>query len=656
MKNHLFFVAVLIAAVSCSTPDIHEVIIPCPTEIEVLSGQVSLDESPDPVAVIGENVMDSPEGYELTIDKDGIVIKAGSETGVFYAHQTLKQLRYAYSGRRMPAVHILDAPRFEYRGMHLDVSRHFQGVEFVKKQLEMFASLKLNVFHFHLTDGIGWRLQIDRYPELTDIGAWKPAGWKYGDPTDLFASADSLDAVGGFYTKDDIREILAFADSLHITVIPEIEMFGHSSEVLTIYPELKCKGKTVQESTHPVNEFCIGNEKTFEFLENVLTEVIDLFPSEYIHIGGDEASMRHWAACPLCQKRMKKEGLTDVKELQSYGIARIEKFVNGKGRQIIGWEEIAKGGIAPNAALMSWRGVEAGQQATSTGHKVVFCPEPYCYFDAYQDEPIKLPEAMTNYVSLENTYSFDPAEGDFEGKDLIWGVQANLWTERVEEASHAEMMYYPRTFALAEVAWSLRENMDYDNFRKRAIRLSDKAREDGYTVFDLRTETGPRPGSVDSIEHLAVGASVTYADDFHNSDQFEKKGILTDGKCGPWSHRYPGWDTFAGTDADVTVDLGSVLKIKNIETSFASYGVRYGYFPLEVKYEVSLDGVNFETLSVMNGTKAADEKRPDFEKFEWKGRTKARYIRVFAARDTAFATRPGIWGSGRLMLDEVIVR
>lgn len=663
MKKSLFTVLAALALAACgSAPDITNAIIPQPVSVEGLGYTVKVDPAAiAPVVELGENVLGSPEGYELTVSRDGISVKAGSDAGVFYAVKTVEQLAKIYGGK-VPAVHIVDAPRFAYRGMHLDVSRHFQGVEFVKKQLDMFASLKLNVFHFHLTDGIGWRLQIDKYPELTDITAWKPAGWKYGDPANAFADADTPDAVGGYYTKDDIREILAYAEKLHITVIPEIEMFGHSTEVLHVHPELRCQGPSAQNSQRAVGEFCIGNEGTFEFLENVLSEVIDLFPSEYIHIGGDEASMRYWGDCPLCQARMKAEGLTDVQELQSYGIARIEKFVNSKGRQIIGWEEIAKGGLAPNAALMSWLGVEAGQKATATGHKVVFCPEPYCYFDAYQDEPVTLPDAMGNYVPLHKVYEFDPAEGDFEGKDLIWGVQANLWTERVEEPSHAELMYYPRTFALAEVAWTQPENKDFAKFRERALILSDIARRDGYTVFDLRKEVGPRPGSEEPLEHLAVGAKVTYNDTRHNAPGAPVSDILVDGKCGTWVSRYPGWDRFNGEPADVTVDLGEVKDIRNIETSFASFGARYGGFPVSVVYEVSEDGGNFRQVASLSSRKEADSIRPDFQTYSWKGKAKARFVRVVAQPgEVAQSTNPNAQFGGRpaqslICLDEIIVR
>lgn len=298
----------------------------------------------------------APESYRLDVVRDSMTITAPDAAGLFYGLQSLAQLA-EHTGQRIPAVTIEDAPRFAYRGFMLDVSRHFRDKEFVKRQLDLLARYKLNRFHWHLTDGAGWRIEIKKYPELTDFAAWRPYScyteWYYGDRR--YCHRDDPAAEGGYYMQEEIREVVEYARALHITVIPEIEMPGHSEEVLATYPQLACSGKPYVNK-----DLCIGNEETFEFLKNVLSEVIELFPSEYIHIGGDEADKASWATCPRCRTRMRQEGLEDVDGLQSYLVHRVEVFLNGKGRRLLGWDEILQGGLAPDATVMSWRGSEGG--------------------------------------------------------------------------------------------------------------------------------------------------------------------------------------------------------------------------------------------------------------------------------------------------------
>ena len=328
----------------------------------------------------------SAEGYRLTVGADGVRAEATTPSGLFYAFQSLLQLADDEGGRfSLPFVRVSDYPRFGYRGLHLDVSRHFRSKEFVMKQLDAMARYKLNRFHWHLTDGAGWRLEIKRYPQLTEQTAYRPypnwkAWWK-GDRR--YCLKDAEGAEGGYYTQDDVRQVLEHARRLHITVIPEIEMPGHSDEVLAVFPQLSCSGKPYKNG-----ELCIGNDETFTFLENVLLEVMDLFPSEYIHIGGDEAAKNSWEKCPKCQARIRKEGLKDEKELQSYLIHRIEKFLNDHGRKLIGWDEILEGGLAPSATVMSWRGEQGGITAAKAEHDVIMTPGEFCYLDAYQDAPV----------------------------------------------------------------------------------------------------------------------------------------------------------------------------------------------------------------------------------------------------------------------------
>ncbi|WP_418697627.1 family 20 glycosylhydrolase [Bacteroides sp.] len=424
----------------------------------------------------------SAEGYKLEISKRGVNIKAKSATGAFYALQTLAQL--ARNGKKLPVTVIEDEPRFPYRGLHLDVSRHFFDKEHVKKQLDLVATYKINRLHWHLTDGAGWRLEIPGYPRLTEFAAWRKAAnlQDWGKYDHHYCEKDEEGAYGGYYTEADVREVLEYARLRHITVIPEIEMPGHSDEVLAAYPQLSCTGEP-----YTSGEVCIGNEETFKFFEDVLNEVIRLFPSHYIHIGGDEASRRHWKACPKCQKRMKDEGLKDESELQSYMIARIEKYINSKGRDIIGWDEILDGGLAPNATVMSWRDTEGGISAAQMGHYAIMTPGSYCYLDHYQDDPETQPLAFGSYIPIGRTYSYDPAP-DSLGTDItkyILGVQGNVWAEYIPTKEHAEYMIYPRIIALAEVGWTPQSKRQPESFKRRINNEIHHIKAKGYNPFML---------------------------------------------------------------------------------------------------------------------------------------------------------------------------
>lgn len=408
-------------------------------------------------------------GYDLEIRPERIIISANNDEGLFYGVQTLNQIMVSCAGSALPCLKIEDYPRFPYRGMHLDVSRHFFDTEFIKKQFDVIASYKLNRFHWHLTDGAGWRIQIKEYPLLTEVAAWRPAPtWKeWWNGNRHYCRQDVPGAYGGFYTREDIKDVLEYARSKHITVIPEIEMPGHSEEVLAVYPDLSCSGKPYKNG-----ELCIGNENTFKFLETVLDEVISLFPSKYIHIGGDEANKEAWKKCPKCQQRMKDEGLKSVDELQSYLVHRIEKYLNSKGRELLGWDEILDGGLSPNATVMSWRGEKGGIQAVRMGHDAIMTPGEYCYFDAYQDNPSGEPEAIGGYLPLKKVYSYNPVPDSLtlEESKRILGVQANLWVEYISTQKHVEYMLYPRLLALSEVAWSNLENKSWTRFRLAANR------------------------------------------------------------------------------------------------------------------------------------------------------------------------------------------
>ena len=460
-------------------------------------------EMPTSNAIVLKQVEELPgvnnaEGYVLTSTKKGVDIQAKTGAGLFYGVQTLLQM--ASEANKVAFGTITDEPRFEYRGMMLDVSRHFFGLDFVKKQIDAMAYYKLNRLHLHLTDAAGWRIEIKKYPRLTNFAAWRTGKdwkeWWNGDRK--YVEAGSEGAEGGYFTQDQCREIVEYAKKHYITVIPEIEMPSHSEEVLTAYPELSCTHVPYKQA-----DFCVGNEKTFEFLENVLLEVMEIFPSEYIHVGGDEASKKSWETCPLCQVRMKKEGMKEIDELQSYLIKRMEKFLNEHGRNLLGWDEILEGGLAPNATVMSWRGVEGGLKAIEGGHRAIMSPGGYCYFDSYQDAPHTQPEAIGGYLPLKKVYSYDPIPETFtpEQAALMYGVQANLWAEYIPTKEHMEYMIYPRILALAEVAWSPVANKNYEDFHGRALKAVDELRAKGYHTFDLKNEVGNRPGADKPVEN-----------------------------------------------------------------------------------------------------------------------------------------------------------
>lgn len=437
------------------------------------------------------------EAYRITIGKV-LMIEALTEEGLFRARTTLEQLRELagwhmqgdiYVRNPIPCGVIFDYPRFRHRGLMIDESRSFKGLDFLKKQIDAMALLKLNVLHLHLDDSAGWRIAIDSYPELTAKTAWR-IGQKYIDWEQAkyrFTTADDPDGYGGYYTKDELRELVAYAAERYITVIPEIEMPGHSMEVGYAYPEVICQnpdGTTFRGSW----DLCPGSEATFELLEAVLTEVMDIFPSPYIHIGGDEATMKTWANCPKCRARMEAEGLTEIKQLQGYLVRRIEAFVRNHGRRIIGWDEILETGVPEEAVVQSWRGTSGGVKASAAGHDVIMSPNSHCYFDYYQDLIRKEPKAVGTLTSLHWCYDYEPVG---EGMDPahVLGLQANLWCEWIPTPEHAEYMLYPRLFAITENGWSPLRDKDYEAFRARARALLDVFRRLGYNTFDMDNES-----------------------------------------------------------------------------------------------------------------------------------------------------------------------
>ncbi len=587
----------------------------------------------------------SAEGYILTSTKKGVEVQAKTGAGLFYGVQTLLQM--AAEGNKVAFGTITDEPRFEYRGMMLDVSRHFFGLDFVKKQIDAMAYYKLNRLHIHLTDAAGWRIEIKKYPRLTNFAAWRSGkNWKeWWNGDRKYLEEGSEGAEGGYFTQDQCREIVEYAKKHYITVIPEIEMPSHSEEVLTAYPELSCTHVPYKQA-----DFCVGNEKTFEFLENVLLEVMEIFPSEYIHVGGDEASKQSWKTCPLCQARMKKEGLKDVDELQSYLIERMEKFLNKHGRNLLGWDEILEGGLAPNATVMSWRGVEGGLKAIEGGHRAIMSPGGYCYFDSYQDAPHTQPEAIGGYLPLKKVYSYDPIPETFtpEQAKLMYGVQANLWAEYIPTPEHMEYMIYPRILALAEVAWSAVANKNYEDFHGRALKAVDELRAKGYNPFDLKNEVGNRPGADKPVEHLGIGKKVSYAEGHNYYSGYTAGGddALVNGILGGWSYSDQLWQGFL-KDIDLTIDLEKETAIKNVGADFMQICGPGVFMPKQVIISVSNDGKEFTELAKIDHQVVKDD-AVTFKNFGWEGEANARYVRYQAEIDRNFG--------GFLFVDEIVIK
>ena len=474
--------------------------------------KVGAGESASGINLVIDKAIANKEGYVLTISSEGIRIAGATEAGVFYGVQTLRKSIPASKGKKnveFAGVTITDAPRFGYRGMMLDVSRHFMPADSVKCYIDMLALHNVNRLHFHLTDDQGWRIEIKKYPKLTEIGS-KRKETVIGRNSGVYDGKP----YSGYYTQDELRDLVNYAQDRFITIVPEIDLPGHQQAALSSYPELGCTGGPYEVWTQwgvSDNVICAGNDQAMQFLEDVLAEVIEIFPSEYIHIGGDECPKTVWEKCPKCQAKIKELGIKADQHhsaeayLQSYVISRMEKFVESKGRHIIGWDEILEGGLAPNATVMSWRGMEGGIQAAQQHHDVIMTPSSHVYFDHYQSTDTDLePLAIGGFSSLERVYSFEPVPDILkeEEKKYIIGAQANLWREYIPTYSHALYMTLPRLAALSEVQWTSKEKKDYQSFLNRCAKLTDHYTLNGYNfakhLFDVnaRLTTDTENGSL----------------------------------------------------------------------------------------------------------------------------------------------------------------
>ncbi len=648
-------------------------------------------------------------GYQLKIEQNRIVLSAHALADAFDGVNTLRQL-YLLNGSdlHLPAMHITDSARFGYRGMHLDVSRHFYPVEFIYKFIDLMALYKFNTFHWHLTDGAGWRLEIKKYPELTKKAAWRTHNycmdwWANGRQ---YLPEGNANAYGGYYTQEQAKAVVAYAARRGITVIPEIEMPGHSEEVLAVYPHLSCSGKPYANS-----EFCLGNDSTFTFLEDVLKEVMEIFPSRYIHIGGDEASKKAWKSCPKCQQRMKKEGLKDEEELQSYGVRRMEKFLVGGKRKLLGWDEILEGGLAPEATVMSWRGEQGGITAAEAGHDVIMTPGGYCYFDSYQADPATEPPAIGGFLPLSKVYSYNPVPAKLDAAKAhhVLGAQANIWTEYMPTTYQVEYMAFPRMLALAEVLWTPVGLKNWDDFKTRLqahYPLLQKKNVNYYRPSyqlqikpDIRPQTGSalitfdteqyqpvirytldgsmptatstqyagpfevngsakikaaifrdtamqgQPASLPLDFHKALGKKVTYNEPYNKGYAAQQEATLVKGYRGSLTYGDGQWQGFLNKGLDVTIDLEKAMDLNSLAIGFMQLTGPGVYMPPAVEVYISNDGQQFTLAQKIDNDVPPSHSKLIFKDFvfDLKGKA-ARYIRVKAGTQKGF-----------IFTDEIIV-
>ncbi len=669
------------------------------------------------------------EGYKLKVEKDKVLIEAAAPDGFFHAIQTVKQLLpAAIYGKaeakdqkwEIPCVEINDTPRFTYRGMHLDVSRHFFGVNEVKRYIDVLAAHKLNYMHFHLTDDQGWRIEIKKYPKLTTVGSVR----KYTMIGRNFGSSDGK-SYGGFYTQDEIKDIVKYAQDRYITIIPEIDLPGHMVAALAAYPEYGCTGGPYEVwGTWGVNDdiLCAGKESTFKFLEDVLTEVMELFPSKYIHIGGDESPRVRWEKCPLCQAKIKGLGLigdenhTAEAKLQSYVTSRVEKFLNEKGRRIIGWDEILEGGLAPNATVMSWRGISGGIEAARMKHDVIMTPGYPLYFDHFQSLNPNEPVAIGGYSPVDKVYAFEPVPSELTKEEAkhILGPQANLWSEYILSNEQLEYMLLPRLAALSEVQWTNAEKKNYADFENRIGHIAQIYDAMGMNyakhVFEVKDSyaINPEKGCIEVTLSAIEGAPVYYTTDgtepnvnsnkytapieithsctlkamvergnmklrnlektFTFSKTTAKKAVfnanpvkpfngastLVDGIRGGSSFLSGMWIGFQGEPMDVTIDLAESTKLSSVRVGNLVSKGDWVFPPKDIIVYISNDGKDFKEVAKLDIPEVKKEDRNGINEYTLGfPATQARFIKVVAHNAILPSWHDGKGKAAMMYIDEI---
>ena len=672
------------------------------------------------------------EGYTLEVTPQQISIKAADYNGALYALQTLRQLlpnevestELVKRDWLVPAVTITDAPQYQWRGLMLDVSRHFFPKEYILKTLDRMAMLKLNTFHFHLVDNEGWRIEIKKYPKLTEVGAWRVDQedklWdeRTPNPANAFANpATAPKKYGGFYTQEDIKEIVAYATKRGITVIPEIEMPAHAMSAIAAYPELSCHKRPIgvpSGAVWPITDiYCAGQEETFDFIEEVLTEVLALFPSQYIHVGGDEATHTEWERCPKCQLRMKEHQLKNVHQLQSYFIKRIDDFLTSKGRTLVGWDEIMDGGLAKNAVVMNWRGIEVGKKALAQGNPIVLTSD--CYIDNYQGLPDYEPQANGGYLPLKKLYNYNLekealADASVE-KNKVLGTQANLWAEHIGSTEHSEYMLFPRLLALAEISWTNDKLKDWDSFMRRTQHFMQRMDVMGihyarsvyqvvptvenkegniylklecevpnadirYALGDTPIEKGEKYTAPIAIKgtttykaavfsanatntitsgqitfHKAIGKPVSYSPLYHKSYQGQGEGTLTNVIRGTKNFHDGQWLGWLGDDVTLTLDLGETTEVSEVRIGAMDAQSSGIYFPERLTVALSVDGKNYREVAAQEEP-CTIKGKPSLKDFVLKFAPQStRYLKIQLKN----VKTPPKGGDAWLFIDEILV-
>ena len=672
------------------------------------------------------------EGYTLDVTPEKINIKAADYNGALYALQTLRQLlpnevestKLVKRDWLVPAVTITDAPQYQWRGLMLDVSRHFFPKEYILKTLDRMAMLKLNTFHFHLVDNEGWRIEIKKYPKLTEVGAWRVDQedklWDERTPNPANAFANPTTApkkYGGFYTQEDIKEIVAYATKRGITVIPEIEMPAHAMSAIAAYPELSCHKRPIgvpSGAVWPITDiYCAGQEETFDFIEEVLTEVLALFPSQYIHVGGDEATHTEWERCPKCQLRMKEHQLKNVHQLQSYFIKRIDDFLTSKGRSLVGWDEIMDGGLAKNAVVMNWRGIEVGKKALAQGNPIVLTSD--CYIDNYQGLPDYEPQANGGYLPLKKLYNYNLEKEALAGasveKSKVLGTQANLWAEHVGSTEHSEYMLFPRLLALAEISWTNDKLKDWESFMRRTQHFMQRMDVMGihyarsvyqvvptvenkegniylklecevpnadirYALGDTPIEKGEKYTNPIAIKgtttykatvfsanatntitsghitfHKAIGKPVSYSPLYHKSYQGQGEGTLTNVIRGTKNFHDGQWLGWLGDDVILTLDLGETTEVSEVRIGAMDAQSSGIYLPERLTVALSADGKNYREVAAQEEP-CTIKGKPSLKDFVLKFAPQStRYLQIQLKN----VKTPPKGGDAWLFIDEILV-
>lgn len=667
------------------------------------------------------------EGYVLKVTPSGILLQANTKAGIIYGIQTLLQTLPAIRTNallQVPCMEITDYPRFAWRGMHLDVCRHFFGPEFVKEYIDLMATYKFNVFHWHLVDDQGWRIEIKKYPKLTEIGAWRVdhTDKVWGDRPQ--AKPGEPATYGGYYTQEQIKDIVAYAAARNITIVPEIEMPGHVASAIASYPYLSCTQQpqlplTGGDYTGMSSNYCAGNDSVFIFLENVLTEVTALFPSKYIHIGGDEVDKTSWKHCPKCQARMKALGLQDENELQSYFIKRIENFVISKHRKIIGWDEILEGGLAPQAAVMSWRGEAGGIEAARMKHEVVMTPGKPCYFDHYQAGPAGEPLAIGGMNTLKNVYDYEPVPEELSAQEAnyVMGAQANLWTEFITTPEHVEYMVLPRMLALSEVLWSPKASRNWESFNARLHYHFTSFGQKGQHYCPGNFTVDIKPTAADGKLNVALFSDILHGTIYYTLDGTEptlqsnrymqpipinqtatlKASVAVDDQikgvqatrqdfvihkaigstvsyANPISKYYQAngpnsltdgvrgtfslgkyWLGISEKDLVATIDLGAIKTIQSISLGCLQKYNDWIFLPQSVRFEVSMDGSNFQEIQTISNPIDIHTREIIYD-FKTNFSSRAvRFIRVTGKNNLCPPGHSGAGKPGWIFTDEVIV-